>query len=120
MSYKLKNDGVFLFEEKEFCRGEEKLKDVVREIHAGVINEMFDRLLTHHSEFKIAIIEFNKKLDSVVQLINDEKIQRIDAQNRIANELHSRINSILLSILGGAGGLILAIILWLVQTNKGN
>jgi|JI10StandDraft_1071094.scaffolds.fasta_scaffold515820_3 hypothetical protein len=79
-----------------------------------LIQSQLERILGHHDKFERKLDSMGLDIADTKKIINQEKEKRMDAIAAIKDELHGRINTILVSILGGASLFITGIITWVV------
>lgn len=76
---------------------------------------MFDRILDHHKAFGERLETLDEKVSSIVERVHGESLSRMHSLDDIKKELHGRVNSILVSITGGAALFILGVIMFLLE-----
>lgn len=82
------------------------------------IKTILERILDHHNEFKSKFDKMDSKVSEMIDSIHDEKTERLESIQSIKDELHGRINTIMFSILGGAGLFVMGIVMWLIEGRK--
>ena len=69
-----------------------------------------NRILDHHEKFESRLDKIEEKIVKLYELTYEAELKRQEGNTSIANELHGRINSIIVSIAGAAILFILGIV----------